>query len=300
MENILAVCGILLAAIFLVLYILLKKNIKHINSQLNKINNTETNARLVTLSSDKDINKLAININKAIDEKKKTEAEYKKFDRELRQAIANVSHDLRTPLTSISGYMQLINDDTIKYEEKKQYIEIIKKRADSLKLLISGFYDLSRLDSNEFDLKLRSVNLSNVLCDIIASFYNDFTNIALEPCIDIDENTGNIIGDENAIRRVFSNLIQNMLRYGKKDAVISLKKNEGYIETIFKNDADGLKPCDASHLFERFFTADRARNGQGTGLGLAITKRLVEKMGHIISLEFKDDKLSIIIKWKCL
>lgn len=295
-----AIIFLILLSIFAVLYFLLKKNIRDYTSQLNKINNEETNAKILVSSSDADMKKLALSINDTIDEKKKVEAEYKRIDMELRRAIANVSHDLRTPLTSISGYIELIDDKKTSEEDKKHYIDIIKRRTKSLRMLIEGFYELSRLDSNEYKFELKPVNLADVLCDITVSFYNDFVNKGIEPKLDIDEKSGEVMGDENAIRRVFSNLIQNVLRYGKKDVVISLKKTEDSIVTIFENDAQNLTKEDASHLFERFFTADRARNGQGTGLGLAITKRLVESMGHKISLEFKDEKLSIIIYWKTL
>ena len=290
----------MLLIIFVILYFLLKKNIKNFISQLNEINSKDTNSKILVSTSDADIKNLAISINKVIDEKKKVEAEYKRVDMELRRAIANVSHDLRTPLTSISGYIQLIEDKNTTEEEKKQYIDIVKRRTKSLRMLIEGFYELSRLDSNEYKLELKPIRLSDVLCDITVSFYNDFINKGIEPKLDIDEKSGEVLGDENAVRRVFSNLIQNMLRYGDKEVYISLKKTGNTITTIFQNDAEGLTIEDASNLFERFFTANKARNGQGTGLGLAITKRLVESMGHKISLKFEDGKLSMIILWKTL
>lgn len=298
LTDFLIIFAFILAAVFIVLYILLKVNIRSIASQLKYINEEETNARVRIHLQDHDIKELIILINKSIEEKKDTEAKYKKMDMELRRAIANVSHDLRTPLTSIVGYVELMEDKDISEDEKRQYLDVVKRRTKSLQMLISGFYDLSRLDSNEYELELRLVNLSNILCDIIASFYNDFINNGVEPSIDIDDKSGEVIGNENAVRRVFSNLIQNMLRYGKNNVFISLKKSDDFIITVFRNDAYGLTKEDASHLFERFFRANRARNGKGTGLGLAIAKRLVEKMGHSISSELKDNKLSIIIKWK--
>lgn len=298
LTNFLIIFAFILAAVFIILYILLKVNIRSIAFQLKYINEEETNARVRIHLQDHDIKELIILINKSIEEKKDTEAKYKKMDMELRRAIANVSHDLRTPLTSIVGYVELMEDKDVSEDEKRQYLDVVKRRTKSLQMLISGFYDLSRLDSNEYELELRLVNLSNILCDIIASFYNDFINNGVEPSIDIDDKSGEVIGNENAVRRVFSNLIQNMLRYGKKNVFISLKKSDDFIITVFRNDAYGLTKEDASHLFERFFRANRARNGKGTGLGLAIAKRLVEKMGHSISSELKDNKLSIIIKWK--
>lgn len=297
MQWVIIVLIIITAGIIVIPYVLLRKEIDSITAQLNKINSTSTNAKILLSSSDKQIKNLSLEINKALEKKQKTEAKYKKMDLELRQAIANISHDLRTPLTSIMGYIQLMEDRGISEAEKKQYIDIVKRRAEALQILIAGFYDLSRLESKEYKFELDSLNLSNIMCDLIASFYNDFLGKGVEPVIDIEDKAASIIGDENAVRRIFSNLIQNILKYGDGYVYISLKQENGYVVTAFKNDAPNLNDEDVKHLFERFFTADRTRSGKNTGLGLAITKELVEQMGHKISAAMVDGKLSIIIKW---
>lgn len=284
--------------IFVTLYVLLHKEIKSITCQLNKINSIKTNSKVLLSLRDKNLEKLALEINKTLEEKRKTETEYKKIDLELRQAIANMSHDLRTPLTSIMGYIQLIEDESLPINEKKEYMDIVKKRAKSLQALITSFYDLSRLEAKEYKFELKSLSLPNILCDIIASFYNDFINKGIEPAIDIDQKAAMVIVDENAVRRVFSNLIQNMIKYGEKNVFISLKQQDNFIIIVFKNDAPNLSVEDASHLFERFFTVDRTRNGNNTGLGLSISKQLLEQMGHEISAELLDGELGITIKFK--
>ncbi len=298
MEILIFIFLISIMVIFITLYVLLSKEVKNIAGQLNKINGVKTNSKILLLFKNKNLEKLALEINKTLEEKKKIEIEYKKMDIELRQAISNMSHDLRTPLTSIMGYIQLIEDSSLLEEERKEYIDIVKKRAKSLQILISGFYDLSRLEAKEYKFEFKSLNLSNIICDMIASFYNDFLSRGIEPAIDIDEKSSPVVADENAIRRVFSNLIQNMLKYGEKNVFISLKQQERFVVMTFRNDAPNLSREDASHLFERFFTVDRTRNGDSTGLGLAITKELVEQMGHEIYAELLGGKLSIIVKFK--
>lgn len=284
--------------IFVTLYVLLRKEVKSITYQLNKINSSKANSKVLLSLRDKSLEGLALEINKTLEDKRKTEVEYKKIDLELRQAIANMSHDLRTPLTSIMGYIQLIEDESLPINEKKEYMDIVKKRAKSLQALITSFYELSRLEAKEYKFEFKSLSLPNILCDIIASFYNDFINKGIEPAMDIDEKAAMIIADENALRRVFSNLIQNMIKYGEKSVFISLKQQDNFIIIVFKNDAPNLSVEDASHLFERFFTVDRTRNGNNTGLGLAISKQLLEQMGHEISAELLDGKLGITIKFK--
>lgn len=279
---------------------LLIRNIKALRFDVQKLNNRKTNELLKIKYPSIEIEKLIIEINKSIILRKETEEKYRCMDLELRQAIANISHDLRTPLTSIIGYVQLLKDESIDKDIKEEYLNIIEKRSIVLKNLISSFYDLSRLQANEYDLDIEKVNLNNILCEIIAAFYEEISSKGIEPSIDIDENSYKVYGDKKAINRIFTNLINNILKYAKDCVSISLKKENDYIITKFSNRTDEIEEIDVDRIFERFFTVDRMRTGQNTGLGLAITKILVEKQGHEIWAE-KDENLSvlsIIIKWK--
>jgi len=297
MEGFIIIILVICLIIFIALYFSLRKNVSNIADRLNSINSTKTNAKILIGSANNLIKKLALAINNGLEEKLKVEAEYKRMDLELRQAIANISHDLRTPLTSIMGYIQLIEDDNLPEEEKKQYIDIVKKRSKALQMLISGFYDLSRLEAKEYKFEFKTLNLYNIICDITASYYNDFLNKGIDTSLELEENIKLVISDENAVRRIFSNLIQNMLKYSSKNMSVTLSQKDGYISNIFTNDAPDLKEEDVPHLFERFFTGDKTRTEKSTGLGLAITKQLVEQMGHQISASLKDKELSIEIKW---
>jgi signal transduction histidine kinase len=297
MEKIIIIVLVIILLIFIALYFSLRRNINSIANRFKDINSTKTNSKILIASSDKLIRRLALAINSSLAEKLKAEAEYKKMDLELRQAIANISHDLRTPLTSIMGYMQLIEDSTVPEEERKQYIDIVKNRSKALQLLIGGFYDLSRLEAKEYKFELKALNLYNILCDTTASYYNDFLSKGIEPNISLEENISSVISDESAVRRIYSNLIQNMLKYGSKDVSITLTQKPDYISNIFTNEAPYLEQEDVPRLFERFFTGDKTRTEKSTGLGLAITKQLVEQMGHEISAELKDGRLSIEITW---
>ena len=298
MANLIIAVLAALVVIFAALFIVLRRNIINITKQLTHISTTKTNSKILIPSSDSRLTDLALSINKILDEKLDIESEYKRMDLELRQAIANISHDLRTPLTSIMGYMQLIEDSSLQEADKKEYIEIVKKRSQALQVLITGFYDLSRLESKEYRFELKPVDLSAILCDILASFYKDFIDNGIEPMVDIEENVPSVIADENAVKRIISNLIQNILKHSKGLVHISNTQEKGYISMIFENSAPDLSQEDVSHLFERFFTADRMRTGNSTGLGLAITKQLVEQMGHTIYASLDNGLLSIEIKWK--
>lgn len=298
MQLLIMILIIIILGVFITLYIWHCKEIKNIAGQLNKINSAKTNSKILMTSSNKNLRNLAIEINRTLEEKQKSEIQHNNMELELRRAIANMSHDLRTPLTSILGYIQLMDDDNLTYNERKEYLDIVRRRAESLQILISSFYDLSRLEAGEYKFELKSVKLSNIIYDSIALYYMDFVTRNMEPVIDIEENTSLIIADENAVRRIFSNLIENALKYGDKFVSISLKEYKDYIITTFINDAPNLKEEDINHIFERFFTADTSRGDKSTGLGLAITRELVEQMGHDIYANITDGKINIVIKWR--
>ena len=297
-QNIIIGGLLVLLCIAIALLFLTNNKIKSITINLKEVNEVDTNKGIRILSFNKNLNILIKEVNEFIRENKEIKYRYKESDLEIRQAIANMSHDLRTPLTSIMGYIQLLDDENISSDERKQYISIIEKRSQSLKSLISSFYDLSRLQASEYEMKIEKINISSILCNIIASFYDDFENNNLNPIIKIDEGSGVVNGDKNATERIFSNLIQNILKHAKGDLEIYLSKRDNYIITQFINDAPDLKEEDVKRIFERFFTSDRMRTGRNTGLGLAITKILVEKQGHEIWAEKLKGKLIINIKWK--
>ncbi|HSH51529.1 MAG TPA: HAMP domain-containing sensor histidine kinase [Bacteroidales bacterium] len=298
MQLLIMIFTIIILGVFITLYILHCKEIKNIASQLNEINKTKTNSKILMMFSNRNLRNLAIEINKTLEEKQKSEIQHNNMELELRRAIANMSHDLRTPLTSILGYIQLMDDDNLTYNERREYLDIVRRRAESLQTLISSFYDLSRLEAGEYKFDLKSIKLSNIIYDSIALYYMDFIARNMEPVIDIEENTLLIIADENAVRRIFSNLIENALKYGNKFVSISLEEYKDYIITTFTNDAPNLKEENINHIFDRFFTADTTRSDKSTGLGLAITRELVEQMGHDISASITDGKINIAIKWR--
>lgn len=291
------VCGlIILIIILLTIIVNNKREIRFITKQIDANKQEYINIR--TKSVDKDIENLVTKINSLYDENQRINAEKKKVEEEIRTSVANMSHDLRTPLTSIRGYIQLFKADNISKEEKKEYIDIIEKRTKTLQVLISSFYDLSRIENNEYKFNLEKVNLGKILCENLAGFYNDFVNNSIEPIVDIDENVPDIISDEKAVVRIFSNLINNAIKHGKSYVKISLKEDNGVITTEFINGTSELKDEDVSKLFDRFYTADKSRNDRNTGLGLAITKSLVEQLGNEIEAKLVEEDLVITIKWR--
>ncbi|MBC5625269.1 HAMP domain-containing histidine kinase [Clostridium sp. NSJ-49] len=287
---------LIIVVILLLFYIVkIKKELKYISNQIKDSKGSYVNIH--TKAIDNDIENLVCDINFLYDEGQKIQAKNKNIEEELRRSIANISHDLRTPLTSIMGYIQLINEEDTMEDERKSYIEIIERRCSSLQKLISSFYDLSRLHSSEFKFELKKINIKNILCDNIAQYYNEFVNKEIEPIIDIEENISSIVSDDKAVNRIFSNLIGNMLKHGDGKVKISLREEDKYIVTTFCNSAKGLTTENVEKIFNRFYTADKSRSDMNTGLGLAITKSLVEGLGNSIDASLENGILNIKIKW---
>lgn len=291
------ICSLIAIIIVLITIIVgYKREFRRINKEIS--NNLDEYVNIKTKSVDKDIENLVKNINLIFDSKQKVVAEKKKKEEELRASISNMSHDLRTPLTSIMGYLQMIRSEKESEVDKKEYMDIVEKRTKSLQQLISSFYDLSRVEGNEYNFNYKKVNLSNVLCENIAVFYNDFINNNIEPVIEIEEGIKEIISDEGAITRIFSNLIGNMIKHGENFVKITLKQENDIIITEFTNKATGLTQENVDKMFDRFYTVDNSRSDRNTGLGLYITKVLVEKLGYNMVAQLNNRNLIIKIIWK--
>lgn len=273
-----------------------KREFRRINKEI--INNLDEYINLKTTSIDKDVENLIQSINLIFDSKQKIVAEKKENEEKLRASITNMSHDLRTPLTSIIGYLQMIKSEKQSEGDKKEYIEIVERRTKALQQLINSFYDLSRIEGNEYKFNYKKVNLSNVLCENIAVFYNDFINNNIEPIIEVEENIKEIISDDVAISRIFSNLIGNMIKHGGNFVKITLKQEDNLIVTEFINNVTEVTEENLDKLFDRFYTVDNSRSDKNTGLGLYITKILVERLGYFIDAKMEEENLIIRIMWE--
>ena len=285
LEGFIIGLSLTILIVILIIFILKTKEINRLTLELKKLNSEGKIEKLRLSLPNKNIENLIV------------ENIYKEKDMELREAIANMSHDLRTPLTSIMGYVYLLNDDKLDKEERKEYLKIIEKRSLVLNDLITNFYGLSRIQADQYEIKFESVNLELVLGEIIAAFYETLDYKFGEPEINIEEGLGPVLGDKQALNRIFTNLIENMIKHGEGEVKISLKKKNKYIVMEFSNKAEELESKDVNRIFEKFFTKDRMRTGQNTGLGLAIVKLLVEKQGQKIEAKKVGNRLVINIIW---
>ncbi|BDB00166.1 sensor histidine kinase [Clostridium botulinum] len=272
-----------------------KRQIQDITNQIRDFKERKTNKKINTKIADKDIEELACEVNEYLELYKKNEQEKIVFENTLKQGIANMSHDLRTPLTSIIGYLKLLQNDEI---DKKEALDILKNKTNKLNVLINDFFELASIESEDYELDMRKVNLTNIVRDEILSFYEAFQSKGLEPKINILDKSIFIISDKDSLERIIDNLLSNTLKYAEKDIEINLKEYNDKVILKISNICTSIDEKDVLHMFDRFYMADKVRKGQGIGLGLSIVKSLMEKMDGIITSKFEQNRVSIICQWK--
>ena len=287
----------LLLIVFLTQLLFIKKQLKNITEQLKNYNMRKTDKKIDITLLNKDIESIASEINNLIDLHIQSNTEKKSAERQLKQAIANMSHDLRTPLTSILGYIQLMEDDGISDEERKQYLRIAKDRTKRLQTLLNDFFELSVIESVDYSLKLENLNIKSIVEETIINLYDKFNEKQIVPDIQMPKGKVSIKADESAIKRVIENLVSNAIKYSYRNIVIILEKSKTTVNLTISNDVENLTEKDVELLFDRFYMADQTRTGKGTGLGLSIAKSLMDKMNGKLSAELKDEYLYMKCSW---
>lgn len=236
-------------------------------------------------------------VNGLLRDEERERSDFRRREQALRQQIANVSHDLRTPLTSILGYLQLLERDDITEAERREYLSIVEGRARVLQGLITSFYDLSRLEAGEYPILRERVDLREVISELLAAFYDEL-EARFEVSVDLPEALPQVWGDRAAMTRVYTNLIRNALEHGTDTLSISAAVTPEGVKTTFSNGGADLSEKDLPHVFDRFFTSDQTRSGRNTGLGLAIVKALTEQMGARAEASLKNGTFSVELYWK--
>lgn len=288
---------IVFSVVMLIKIISYKRQIRDIIIQIKEFKDRKTNKKINIRISDKDIEKLAYEINEYLELYKRNEQEKVAFENTLKQGIANMSHDLRTPLTSIIGYLKLLQNDEIDTEEA---LAVLKNKTNKLYVLINDFFELASVESEECELDITRVNLTNIVQEEILSLYEAFESRGFEPKINILDKPIFIMGDKDSLERIVDNLLSNTLKYAERNIKIDLEEVSDKAVLTISNLCTTLGKEDVVHIFDRFYMADQVRKGQGVGLGLAIVKSLVEKMNGNITAKLEEDELFIICEWKRL
>lgn len=285
---IIAFLSVLIAALIIKI-ISLKRAVKDIEESLSEKLTTDTNTLIDISSNDKRIRSLAGTLNRELAVFRKEKLRYMNGNNELKNSVTNISHDLRTPLTAICGYIELLEREE-KTKEAEKYLDIIKKRAEFMVKLTEELFGYSVIMSENGGKTTSYTDVKNVLEESIASFYEVLMARNIVPVINLTKEKVIRKTDPHALSRVFSNLLNNAVKYSDGDLEISLFENG---EIVFANTASKLDVVEVEKLFDRFYTVETAKNS--TGLGLSIAKTLTEQMRGEISAKYKEGKLYIKI-----
>ena len=266
---------------------LIKKSIKEIKIQLTSILKSDTNNLITISSSDKDVKELANILNIELKELREQKLQYENGNQEFKKSITNISHDMRTPLTAISGYIDLIKDEK-ENGKQHEYIEIIERKTNDLITLTEQLFDFSK--TMDIDTKIRKEEccINEILEEMLANYYIIFKEKNIIPQIEITEEKIYRMVDKNTIVRVFENILSNVSKYSNGDFKVVLDK-DGKI--IFSNKATSLDATTVQKIFDRYFTVESAK--KSTGLGLSIAKQLVELNGGMIKANYINGYLII-------
>lgn len=264
----------------------IQKKIQKISEKLKEITDTNSSERVMIFTENKELMELAAQINRLLENHLKVKADYCRSEIASKKMLSNISHDIKTPMTVILGYLEIMRINGTSTDEMLGKIE---QKAENVMELINQFFTLAKLESGDMDIELSRIDVCEVCRESILDFYGILTNKNFQVDIDIPETSVYVHGNKEAIQRILFNLISNVIRYGAdgKYLGISLRtdKNAVFIDVIDKG--KGIDKNFAASVFDRLFTMEdsRNRNIQGNGLGLTISKNLALQLGGDIILD---------------
>lgn len=286
--------AIAIAIVLLIMLLIYKRQVQKICRQLAFINQHDTNMKLSEDCPVAELNTLSGEINRLLEQTTKMNHEVRKNEEIFKDTITNISHDIRTPLTSLDGYFQLLQQSNSQ-TDRERYIAIIQERIVSLNDMLEELFTYTKLQNDKYELALENVDFGKIVYNTMFAFYEDFQVKEIEPEIDFSEEKYMVLANKEAVRRVLQNIIKNAMEHG--DTKLELKLYHTNHQVVFEcsNDIKNVEEIDVAQIFTRFYKADSARTQSSTGLGLSIAKGLVEKMGGAIEANLEEKRFGIRI-----
>lgn len=273
-------------------------SIKYIQTKLKSILNSGSSEQLLELTKDTEMQELLFSINELLSMNRKIAADYRRKEYSMRKMLSNISHDLKTPLTVILGYVETISQaDSMEASEKKLLISKVHNKTIEVLTLINKFFDLAKLEAGDKDIPISRIDMNEICRKSILDFYQSLTIKGYDVELNIPEEIIYALGNEEAINRILNNLISNGINYGAQGKFIglNLRSDDEFVFVDIWDKGKGIDEIHSDNIFERLYTLEDSRNRdyQGSGLGLTITKRLVESLGGKISFTSKPYKKTI-------
>ena len=282
---------ILIITNIIVVLLLLNEKIKTkiITKRLKNIIKEDSRERVKSCNLSTDKKELVKQINKFLDKYHEVSIDNKNFKEQHQKMISNISHDIRTPLTALMGYVDLLSDNLNSKEKYEEYLEIIKERGNVLKELMEEFFQMAKLECDDKEIIIERFNISEVVRQNIITFMNEINKKNIIPQINIGDEEIFVLGNKKGTNRIITNLISNSLKYGYEGNIIGIDliKDSNWVEISIWDRGKGINKNEIPYIFDRLYTVEKSRNRkfQGSGLGLSIVKSLVENMNGDIKVE---------------
>ena len=264
----------------------IQKQLKEISQKLEKIQDTDSDENIMMFTDEQALMELLVQINRLLENQRKMKVDYRRSQISAKKMLSNISHDIKTPMTVILGYLEIMR---INGDKEDEMLLKVEQKAKRVMELINQFFTLAKLEAGDMELEISRINICEVCRENILDFYELLKQKEFQVEVKIPEEAVFIMGNKEALHRILYNLISNVIRYGLDGRYLGLVlrsvKNDVYIDVIDKG--KGIEKEFAGNVFERLFTMEDSRNRriQGNGLGLTIAQTLAQQLGGEIVLE---------------
>lgn len=292
-----AVAATVVAVISLILFGMYRRQVKNTCRQLQFLQEHSTRLRITGELSFGELWELVNRINSVLESSFQVKNMALHREEELRETMANLSHDIRTPLTSLEGYFYLLKENHSP-EEQHRYMEIMEERIGRLREMLEELFMYTKLQDEEYRLEMERVSLTKLTQQSVLSFYEELKKRGITPEVAMPEQNIEIEGNEAAVSRVLQNIMKNALEHSVGDLSLQLYEQEGCAFFVCSNRVAHPQDIDIEQVFKRFYRADAARTRSSTGLGLSIASGLMVKMEGELTASLEEDTFMIHARWK--
>ena len=274
--------------------------LRAISDKLKEIIEKDSDEQITVFTENKDLMELAAQINALLEKYLKIKADYRRSEITSKKMLSNISHDIKTPMTVILGYLEIMQ---LSQTPSGEMLKKVERKAQSVMELINQFFTLSKIESGDMDIELSRVDICEICRESVLDFYELLSNKKFYVKVDMPETPIYIQGNKEALQRILFNLISNVVRYGAdgKYLGISLRDDDRNVYVDVTDKGKGIDKAFADSIFDRLFTMEdsRNRNIQGNGLGLTIAQNLAQRLGGTITLEsIPHEKTTITVRLK--